>query len=329
MDFVLGVDGGNTKTIALVASCDGAIVGTGRGGNSDIYGAGSPEAALIQLDAAVSSALKAAGVEPAQLAAASFSLAGADWPEDFALLRAALEQRGFTRNLQIFNDGFGGLRAGSPDGCGVAVICGTGVATAARAPGGRLWWTSYWQEPQGAYQLGQKTLRAVYRAELGLDPPTSLTARVLDYFGVETVEDVLHHMTGRQRTERYIDRLAPALLDEAAAGDTVARGIVAAQGAALGDYALVAARKVGLDCEAFTLVLSGGVLRHPTHLLREALIARVAAAVPGVRPVSSRFEPAAGAVLLALESTGRQVDTALLENMTATRPEAALFRTHG
>lgn len=327
MDFVLGVDGGNTKTIALVANCDGVIVGSGRGGNSDIYGAGSPEAALLALDAAVSAALKAANVEPEQLAGAAFSLAGADWPEDFALLRAALAQRGFTRNVELVNDALGGLRAGAPDGTGVAVICGTGVATGARAPDGRLWWTSYWQEPQGAYQLGQLTLNAVYRAELGLDPPTALTGRVLAYFGVDSVEAVLHRTTARNQTEAYIDRLAPALLDEADAGDPVAHAIVVNQGQAMGDYALLAARKVGLESEPFDLVLNGGVLRHPTHLLREALIARVAAKVPGVRPIYSRFEPAAGAVLLGLDAAGRVTDAALLERLAASLPQAELFST--
>ena len=39
MHFVLGVDGGNTKTIALVASLNGAILGAGRGGCGDIYNA--------------------------------------------------------------------------------------------------------------------------------------------------------------------------------------------------------------------------------------------------------------------------------------------------
>jgi N-acetylglucosamine kinase-like BadF-type ATPase len=334
MTFVLGVDGGNTKTIALVADGDGVVLGSGRGGCSDIYGAGSPEAALVQIDAAVGAALHAAGVAPDGLDASAFSLAGADWPEDFALLRAALEQRGFGRNLDVVNDGIGGLRAGSPDGCGVAVICGTGVATAARAPGGRLWWTSYWQEPQGAYELGRKVLRAILRAELGLDPPTRLTAHVLALFGVDTVEEVLHRMTGRDQPEPpRLDRLAPALMDEAAAGDPTARRIVEDQGAALGDYALVAARKVGLaqpgDCEPFTLVLSGGVLRHPTHLLRDALIGRVAAQAPGVRPVTSRFEPAAGALLLAYDLAGRAVDEALLERLAGSLPEAGLFSTRG
>ena len=327
-DLILGVDGGNTKTIALVAATDGTIVGSGRGGCSDIYGAGSPEAALFELDAAISAALTAAGAQPADLAAAAFSLAGADWPEDFTLLEAALAQRGFTRNVQVFNDGVGGLRAGTPDGYGVSVICGTGAATAARAPGGRLWWTSYWQEPQGAHQLAQKTLRAVYRAELGLDPPTSLTGRVLAFFGADTVEAVLHRMTARGQSLPVIARLAPALLDEADRGDPVAREIVAAHGAALGDYALLAARQVGLERAPFHLVLSGGVLRHPTHLLREALIARVAASVPGVQPVAACLEPAAGAILLALDAAGVNADAALRQRLAASLPEAALFSTH-
>ena len=54
---------------------------------------------------------------------------------------------------------------------------------------------------------------------------------------------------------------------------------------------------------------------------------RVAAAVPGVRPISSRLEPAAGAVLLALDAAGRAVDPPLLERLSHSLPEAALFST--
>ena len=39
MQCVLAVDGGNTKTIAIVAALDGTILGAGRGGCGDIYNA--------------------------------------------------------------------------------------------------------------------------------------------------------------------------------------------------------------------------------------------------------------------------------------------------
>ena len=93
MSLVLGVDGGNTKTVALVAQADGTVVGAGRAGCADIYGAESPEAAIDAIAGAAQSALEAAGATGADLAAAVFCLAGADWPEDFELHRRELTAR--------------------------------------------------------------------------------------------------------------------------------------------------------------------------------------------------------------------------------------------
>ena len=328
MALLLGVDAGNTKTIALVARADGAVVGWGRAGCGDIYGASSPEAALAEVLRAVEEALAAAGASAHELAAGAFSMAGADWPEDFELLAGAMRGRGLGRKIAVYNDAIGALRAGSPDGFGVSVVCGTGAAIGARAPDGRLWHTSFWQEPQGAGELAQRALRAVYRAELGIDPPTALTGRVLAHFGLPTVEAVLHALTarGRQRPPN-VHGLARVLLDVAAEGDPAARRIVEAHGASLGDYALAAARRVVLVGSAFRLVLAGGVLRHPSPLLRDALVARVQRDAPRVQPVRSRLEPAAGALLLAFELAGAAVDEPLVAQVAATLPPPEFFAT--
>jgi len=341
--YVLGVDAGNTKTIALVADRDGAIAGTGRGGCGDIYdtthvyggqsAAAAAAAALASVEDAVMAALRAASGDPSNLEVGAFNMAGADWPEDYAYLRAAMERRGFGRRVVVVHDSIGALRAGSPDGTGVAVACGTGAAIGARAPDGRVWHTSFWQEAQGGHELGKKTLRAVYRAELGIDPPTTLTRRVLDFYGrlgVADVEDVLRLFTAREGAPpRDVYRLAPVLLDEAQRGDATARRIVRDQGSGLGDYALAAARRVGVEGTPFTLVLTGGVLREPSSLLMEAIIARVRTTSPRARPVQSRFEPAVGALLLALEAAGITIDEPLLETLTATLPPPSYFATHG
>ena len=328
MRYILGVDGGNTKTIALVAGLDGAIVGAGRGGCGDIYGAASEDAALAAVEHAVAEALSMAGVRRDALVAGVFSMAGADWPEDFDLLQTAMEQRGFGRRILVVNDAIGGLRAGSPDGMGVAVVCGTGAGTGARAPDGRVWHTSFWQEPNGSHDLARRMLRVVYRAELGIDPPTMLTRRVLDFLGQSTVEDVLHLFTRREgQRPTQLGGLARVLLDEASNGDAPARRIVEEHGASLGDYALAAARRVGLEGTPFTLVLAGGVLRHPARLLPNAIVARVRTTSPDVRPVESRFEPAVGALFLALEAAGVSIDEALLARLIPTLPPSALFAT--
>src|SRR5215212_6965313 len=195
MNLVLGVDGGNTKTLALIAREDGVIVGRGRAGCGDIYGASSPAAAIDEIEHAVKAALMEAGIEPSELNAGAFSLAGADWPEDFSLLEDAMRARGYGQNILVVNDAIGALRAGSIDGTGVAVACGTGAAIGARHPDGRIWHSSFWQEVQGADELSLRALRAVYRAELGIDPPTILTERLQTAFGAHSVEEILHRLT--------------------------------------------------------------------------------------------------------------------------------------
>jgi hypothetical protein len=74
-------------------------------------------------------------------------------------------------------------------------------------------------------------------------------------------------------------------------------------------------------------VLAGGVLRHPSRLLADALIERVRASAPEVRSVASRFELAVGALFLALEAVGVPVDAPVLERLVPTLPPASLFAT--
>ncbi len=326
MSYVLGVDGGSTKTVALVARTDGTIVGAGRGGCANIYSGVEP--ALHVVASAVREALRAANVAAHDLEAGAFSMAGADWDDDISLIRTTMERHRFGRAVVVVNDALGALRAGSEDGIGVSVVCGTGAATGACGPDGRRWHSGFWQQSQGALDLGHQMLRAVYRAELGIDPPTALKEPVLRAFGQDSVEEVLRLFTAR--TERRPDgratgQLAPLLLDTADHGDPTARHIVSTHGAALGGYALAAARRVGLDGVPFTLVLAGGVLRHPTQLLAEAIIARVRAVSPQVRPVVSRFEPAVGALFLALEQAGYPVGAAERERVATSLPPPIVF----
>src|SRR5207247_599962 len=152
-----------TKTVALVAGLEGTIVGAGRGGCANIYGACGADAALSAVAHAVTAALSAAGVPASALLAGAFSMSGADWPEDMVYLREVMARRGFGATVLVVNDALGALRAGSPDGTGVAVVCGTGAAIGARAADGRAWHSGFWAESGGSHDLARKTLRAVYR----------------------------------------------------------------------------------------------------------------------------------------------------------------------
>lgn len=334
MRCVLAVDGGNSKTLALVATLDGTILSVERGGCGDIYNAEPREtapdptaAALENVERAVTAALHMAHAMPADIAASIFNMAGADWPEDIAFWRDTMTERGMGEQVIAQNDALGVLYLGSPGAVGVSIVCGTGAATGARSRDGRVWHSSYWQDEwHGATHLGQKTLFAVYRSELGLEPPTTLTQRVLTHFEAPTVEDVLHRFHNRQHTSpEDIGRLTPILLDEADAGDALALRVVREHGAGLGGIATVAIHKVGLEAEAFPLVLSGGVFRHPTTVLEDAIVASVRRSAPEAHPMRSLTEPIIGVLLQALHTAGVTVDQPLLDRLMASVPAELLM----
>lgn len=330
MGCIVGVDGGNTKTIALVATSSGVIIGAGRSGCSDIYGATSPQAALDELELAVDRALQAAGQRRSDIETACFCLAGADWPEDYTYLQSAIAAFGFGRNITVYNDSMGALRAGTPDGVGVIISCGTGIAVAARNQDGLFWQSGFWIESLGGFELGNQALRAVYRAELGIDPPTSMQEPILRHFQQPNVEALLRRFTRRgiePPTVVDVSKLAPIVLNEAEAGDAAAVGIVQEHGLHLAEYALAAARKVKLEGTAFPLVLNGGIFRHQGRGLVDAIVAHLAPVYPDVQPVRSRHEPAVGALLLALESAGVGITDTVMSDVEQSLPSHELFRT--
>lgn len=313
--LLLGVDGGNTKTVAIVAQADGTVAGCGSAGCSDIHNASSPQDAIGEISSAVKAALAAADAGARELSAACFSLAGADWPEDFELLRRELHDRlGLRVAPEIVNDAVGALRCGTEDMVGVAAVIGTYGALAGRNADGDLFHLGFWPDSTGAFALGSEALRAIWRHMLGLAPATSLTDSALTRWSCADAEELLHVLTrigGPPVWERA--QFADAVLDEAEAGDPVARGIVEDVGRRLGDFAHVCAERTGQLGAPFPLVLCGGVLAHPSTLLRSALGERV----PDGVAVYPELDPVAGAVLIAADRAGVSLDASRL------RPERA------
>ncbi len=303
--YVLGVDGGNTKTVAAVVGTDGMPAGTARRAGSDIYVHG--DAALDVIVDAVDGALGDAGLARGDLDAAVFSLAGADWPEDIALLRAELGRRlDLAVAPEVVNDAIGGLWSATPAGEGIAIVLGTFNAVGARHRDGTVFHCGFWPDRTGGFDLGTEALKAVYREGLDLGPRTALTPRALAAFGAADPLDLLHAFTRREAPVPAWDaqRLAVPLLDCAADGDAVALAIVRQAGGWLADEARVCATRVGLDAATADLVFAGGVARHPSSVLPDAIAERLG----GVAPTVSTVPPVVGAVRAALVGLGVPAD---------------------
>jgi N-acetylglucosamine kinase-like BadF-type ATPase len=291
----LGVDGGNTKTIALVCGADGRIAGHARTGCSDVYSAAG-DFVIGEIERGALAAIDAAG--GGELACAYYSLAGADWAADIAFYEQELSRRIPARRTVVVNDAIGAIRCGPADGVGCSLVVGTGTALGARARDGGLWHVSWNAAPSFTIDLTRAVLDAAVRSELGLLPPSALSARVAAAFGAADAVGAIERVTGRAPRPPRVS-LGGLLLDCAEEGDELAldrlRWVVSENAA----YLRVAARKSGLG-EPTPITLSGGVMRHPSSLLVDAL----AEALPGSELLRARREPAHGALLAALDEGG-------------------------
>lgn len=323
--IVLGVDGGGTKTVAILSDREGTVLGYGRAGSCDIY---SNDGAADEVETAVERACVMAGIDRHRIGPGVFSLAGADWPEDFTYWQGQVKDRHLASEAVVLNDAVGALNADLPEGNAVVVVCGTGAAIGSRNGRGDIWHSSFWQLTQGGAELSDKTLNAVYRAALGITPPTRLTDPVLRHHGAASVEDLLHLFTSRQRrAPKGKADLVPILCDAAEAGDPAAHDILAQHGASLADFAFAAATKVGMSTERFHLLLKGGVFRNASDILRRSLLERMRWHGLNFTVFDGTSEPIKGAVLAALRIAGTDVSDTVSKRLDATFPEREFFHT--
>lgn len=307
---VLAVDAGNTKSVAMVAGIDGVVVGRASTGPGDIYSADREQDAVAIVRGAIQDALEQAGLTGGDIAAAVLCLAGVDWAEDQELWTAVGERLLPRAKLGVYNDGFASLWCLNPDGIGTAITVGTGPAIASRAPNGATAALGFWcQHPLGAVGLGEQAVRAVYLAELGMGPVTSLREAFLRTFDAKDVEALLHQCTRRGAPSGW-SRLASSgrlVTGCAAEGDPVAAGLVAEQARLLVDYAQAVSLRAGIDLErgdhagvAWPLALGGGVIRSDQPFFCAALLREIDARLPGAMAVLVPADPVAGALIGAL-----------------------------
>src|ERR1700730_13576313 len=117
--FAVGVDGGGSKTLAVVVDADGNERGRGVAGSSNHTGVGI-EQAVHNIYGAVEEVARQAGCA-LPLQSAWFGLAGVDHSADYDLLLPYL--RSLAQSVHLTNDAELVL-SGLPDSVGIALIAG-------------------------------------------------------------------------------------------------------------------------------------------------------------------------------------------------------------
>lgn len=302
--LVAGVDGGNTKTVAVVCNLAGEALGAARGGPSNWESVGLERMAEVIGDV-LDRALARAGAGRADLAHLHLCLAGVDWPDDVPRTASAVAAAGWDCPLTVENDSFLSVRASSPEGHGIGVMAGTGVCAAIIRPDGEKWFYGGFTDLGGGFDTRAEALHAVIRSEDGRGEPTALAPALLAATGHATVTDLVYAMH-RQQYHAPMQVLDRVLFATAAAGDGVARCIVRAFGRELALCATTLVRRYGLETSDVPVIASGSRFARTGPLLFDEFRREVLAAAPKARVVLANDPPVTGAVRGALEACGQR-----------------------
>lgn len=305
MDLILGVDGGQSSTIALLATEAGLVLGVGHGGPANhIHEPGGVQRMENSLRDAVYSAFEDAGLSAQRVVSACFGMTGG-MALVFDLAPGFLQ----TDALAVHHDvvtALAGANRGLP---GIIVISGTGAIAYGRTADGRTAQVDgagyLMSDEGGGYWIGVRALNAFARAVDGRGPDTLLAQAIPQAFGRADFAGVHRVIYDQSLGRSEIASLAAVVSAAAAAGDTVAQAILRSAGALLAESALTTARRLSL-AEPH-IYISGGVFE-AGHWLLDSFTGAIQAAAPQATIMPAEFPQVVGALILARQHCAAPTD---------------------
>ena len=297
VELVLGVDGGGSKTRALVADTAGIVLGVGAAESSNYQSVGF-EAATSALRLAMERALEAAQIAPSTpFVGACFGLAGVDRPAERLMFEQWIAGQAVARQSVVVNDAELVLAGGTPAGHGVALICGTGSIAYGRALDGRIARAGGWGHLLGdegsGYDIGVAALRLAAQTADGRANATEVLRAVLAAWQLEEPTQLIAHCYRPEMTRAEVAGLARQVMALAEQGDAHAQAVLERAAHELGRVVAAVMRQLTLERPPIAL---GGGLLGASSWLRQAIVARHA---HDWGPVEYVTDPAIGAVQIA------------------------------
>ncbi len=297
----VGVDGGGTRSRAVVGDADGRELGRAEGGPGLILASDPGEAARSVAEVVREAAAEARVSLP--LEALWAGLAGAGNERARARAEAGLAESGVARRVTVGSDVTAAHAAAFGDGPGVVLVAGTGCALRAVEPGGRTirvgGWGALLGDEFGGYGIALAALRAVLGAAEGREAPTALAGLFGEAAGCSDAHSLA--AWGEAAAKHEIAALAGRVVRLGLRGDLVAAKVVAAALEEVRSHLAAALARTSGWTSPLPVALVGGLIR-PGGLLREAVAQAVEEMGCAVHPGEVVAER--GALLLARSTLG-------------------------
>lgn len=287
MNYIIGVDGGGTKTEAVAYDLEGNVLKT------SLKGFGNPlnnkEEALNNIEASIKELTDAFGLE--NLEGLYLGIAGSEAKENRKAIQDLANR--YHKNAVVMNDGELALKAMLKGEDGILTIAGTGSISfgvrngqSARCGG----WGHLLGDEGSAYKISAEIIkRMIFEHDNRLEF-SELSKRAMKQLNITTVGEVIPFVYTSTKDE--VAKLAPIASILAESGDEIALSIMKAEGLALAKTTENTYKALGF--EKCSIGLVGGVIRK-SKVVREVFENYLSENINVVSYVDTEVSAAVGA----------------------------------
>lgn len=307
--YYIGMDGGGTKTHAVITDHNGSLLAEHTAGPSNFQIIGVEKAAetiysliLLCCESVDCSVKDVAGV--------ACGLAGAGREADQkrmanGLKAYALRKGTALKNVIVESDARAALEGAFHGGSGIILIAGTGSIAFGKDPKGKVHRVGGWGRMLGdegsGYHVGRLGLTAVTRQQDGRGEKTVLTRMIAKEFGLTDQTAIINAV---YKNGFDIASVAPLVLKGAEKNDAVCRAVIENAVIELSWHILVAAEKISVASrktvkEKIHVAFIGGLIANDTVISR-MLTQYLKENFPMIDIIPPMLSPAAGAAVMAM-----------------------------
>lgn len=310
MEYVLGVDGGGSKTTVLITDIEGKHICRVASGASSYKSIGK-EKAIENLNKGVFKAIQDSGsTKDIYFLSSCFGFAGNDAGDDSKIYREIVFNRELKNYLNpkktiICNDTRIGIEAAGQNKNKIVIIAGTGSNCFGINEDGRQAGASGWDyilaDEGSGYRVGLKALRAVMRAYDGRGDKTLLTRTVLKELKLKKAPDLTRWAYEGTFSKRRISELAKTVCTTADMGDKISMEILAKEAEEAFISVVTVAGKLELEDKSFDLIIVGGLFKCERYF-KNILISKLKDKFHRINIIPSLINPVEGAIKLAIKN---------------------------
>ena len=316
-EYVIGVDGGGTKTEVTLVDRQGKVIARIRGGSTNLQGVGA-EKLKSEMLFLFDKLTQKTNVSPDKIGAIFMGLAGAGRKSDQDTILALFNDTKYDGKIVVDSDAIIALAGAFGNKPGIILIAGTGSICFGMSEDGDVVRSGGWGYMLGdegsGYFIGREAIMASLKDHDGRGEQTMLKGELVRKLDLKSIDQIIPHIYQNKLDRVAIANLAPLVFEMAKKDDVVSQQIVKRTGGELGKMAGAVARKLKFENSKIRIGLIGSIFKQKEVLANE--ISKELYEISwDIEIKEPEYDPSVGASILALQNMGVDVNDHLLENL--------------